>query len=176
MPVPHETDVFIVGGGPAGLAAAIAARARGLRVTVADWSRPPIEKPCGEGLMPDSLDALRQLGITIGSEHSFPFCGIRFVAPGASVSAGFPSGCGLGMRRPVLHQLLADRAAETGVQFLWGVRVTGISGDGVLVNGERVRSDGSSARTGRVRMSGGGRISTRYTVTSAASVSVATIG
>ncbi len=140
MPVPYDTDVFVVGGGPAGLAAAIAARGKGLRVTVADWSRPPIEKPCGEGLMPDSLAALRQLGITIGSEHSFPFRGIRFLAPGTSVSASFPSGCGLGMRRPVLHQLLAERAADLGVHFLWGARVSGIRSEGVVVNGGLMRS------------------------------------
>jgi menaquinone-9 beta-reductase len=42
------TDVFVIGGGPAGLAAAIAARAKGLRVTVADGGVPPIDKPCGE--------------------------------------------------------------------------------------------------------------------------------
>jgi flavin-dependent dehydrogenase len=140
MPLPYETDVFVVGGGPAGLAAAIAARSKGFRVIVADWSRPPIEKPCGEGLMPDSLTALRQLGVTIGSEHSFPFRGIRFLTRATSVSATFPSGCGLGMRRPALHQLLADRAAEAGVCFLWGARVTGISSDGVVVNGELLRS------------------------------------
>ena len=116
MPVPHETDVFVVGGGPAGLAAAIAARGRGLQVVVADWSRPPIEKPCGEGLMPDSLEALRHLGLTIGSEHSFPFRGIRFLTRATSVCASFPAGCGLGMRRTVLHQLLVDRAAELGVR------------------------------------------------------------
>lgn len=107
---------------------------------VADWSRPPIEKPCGEGLMPDSLEALRQLGVTIGSEHSFPFRGIRFLAPGTSVSASFPSGCGFGMRRPVLHQLLVDRAAATGVRFLWGARVSGISAAGALVDGRLLRS------------------------------------
>ncbi len=140
MPAPSETDVFVVGGGPAGLAAAIAARGKGLRVMVADWSRPPIEKPCGEGLMPDSLAALRQLGITIGSEHSFSFRGIRFLARGTSVSASFPSGCGLGMRRAVLHQLLADRAAEAGVRFLWGARVSGINSEGVVVNGGLFRS------------------------------------
>jgi flavin-dependent dehydrogenase len=140
MPVPNDTDVFIVGGGPAGLAAAIAARCKGLRVMVADWSLPPIEKPCGEGLMPDSLAALRQLGITIGAEHAFPFRGIRFLAPGTSASASFPSGCGLGMRRPVLHQLLADRAADAGVRFLWGARVSGINREGVVVNGGLVRS------------------------------------
>jgi len=140
MPVPHETDVFIVGGGPAGLAAAIAARGKGLQVVVADWSRPPIEKPCGEGLMPDSLEALRQLGITIGSEQAFSFRGIRFLTRATSVTASFPSGCGLGMRRTALHQLLADRAAEAGVRFLWGARVSGISGEGVAVNGGFVRS------------------------------------
>ena len=52
-----DTDVFILGGGPAGLAAAIAARQTGLRVTVADARCPPIDKVCGEGLMPDSLAA-----------------------------------------------------------------------------------------------------------------------
>ena len=74
-----ETDVLVVGGGPAGLAAAIAARAKGFRVVVADCSRPPIDKPCGEGLMPDALAALSQLGIAVRSEDSFPFRGIRFV-------------------------------------------------------------------------------------------------
>ena len=140
MPLPYETDVFVVGGGPAGLAAAIAARSKGFHVIVADWSRPPIEKPCGEGLMPDSLAALRQLGVTIGSEHSFPFRGIRFLTRATAVSATFPSGCGLGMRRPVLHQLLADRAAEAGVRFLWGARVSGIGSKGVVINGELLRS------------------------------------
>lgn len=107
---------------------------------VADWSHPPIEKPCGEGLMPDSLEALRQLGVTIGTEHSFPLRGIRFLAPGTSVSASFPSGFGLGMRRPALHQLLVDRAAETGVRFLWSARVSGISEAGAIVDGRLLRS------------------------------------
>jgi len=38
-------DVVVVGGGPVGLAAAIAARQRGLDVLVADRARPPIDKP-----------------------------------------------------------------------------------------------------------------------------------
>ena len=61
----RATDVFVIGGGPAGLAAAIAARQRGLEVVVADGARPPIDKPCGEGLMPDTLAALAQLGIDL---------------------------------------------------------------------------------------------------------------
>src|SRR4029077_963891 len=38
--VPKATDVFVVGGGPAGIAAALAARQHGLEVTVADGCRP----------------------------------------------------------------------------------------------------------------------------------------
>jgi len=56
-----ETDVFIAGGGPAGLAAAIAIRQHGLRVVVADFARPPIDKACGEGLMPNTVTALPSL-------------------------------------------------------------------------------------------------------------------
>jgi menaquinone-9 beta-reductase len=133
-----ETDVFIVGGGPAGLAAAIAAREKGLRVVVADCSRPPIEKPCGEGLMPDALTALRKLGVTVPAEHSFPFRGIRFLGSGRSVDASFPSGCGRGVRRTILHQAMLDRATEAGVSFRWGARVSGIGDAGVTVDGRVV--------------------------------------
>ena len=59
----RNTDVFVIGGGPAGLAAAIAARMRGFDVTVADGARPPIDKACGEGLMPETLAALQELGV-----------------------------------------------------------------------------------------------------------------
>ena len=56
-------SVLVIGGGPAGLAAAIAARRKGFRVRVMDAGRPPIDKACGEGLMPDALRALNQSGV-----------------------------------------------------------------------------------------------------------------
>jgi flavin-dependent dehydrogenase len=121
---PFETDVLVVGGGPAGLAAGIAARLKGFDVVVADAARPPIDKACGEGLMPDSIAALRRLGIAIGPDHGFPIRGIRFLGDGASTQADFPSECGFGMRRTRLHQMLADRAMELGVRLQWGTRVT----------------------------------------------------
>jgi len=61
--LPGKTEVFVVGGGPAGLAAAIAARQRGFEVVVADSAQPPIDKACGEGLMPDGVAALARLGV-----------------------------------------------------------------------------------------------------------------
>ena len=133
--VPKCTDVFVVGGGPAGLAAAIAARLKGFDVVVADVRQPPIDKPCGEGLMPDSFAALRRLGVRLDLDQSFPFRGIRFHGAGVSVAAAFPGEPGVGIRRTCLHELLIDRASEVGVSMLWGTRVNGLSGETVLLDG-----------------------------------------
>ena len=133
-----ETDVLIAGGGPAGLAAAIAAGRQGLRVLVADLAKPPIDKACGEGLMPDSLQALAQLGITLDGADTAIFRGIRFLGANSSVEALFPNGIGRGIRRTLLHQLLLQRATEVGVQFAWETRVETSAGK-LTLNGEPVR-------------------------------------
>ena len=121
-----DFDVFVIGGGPAGLAAAIAAAQRGLRVAVADAWGPGIDKACGEGLMPDSVEALGALGVTIPPEAGHPFPGLRFLGSGVAVDARFPSGTGLGVRRTVLHDLLSVEAARSGVEMLWKTRVVGL--------------------------------------------------
>ena len=120
--------IFVVGGGPAGLAAAIAARLKGFEVTVADAAQPPIDKACGEGLMPDSHHALRRLGIAFDSEQSFAFRGIRFIGAGGTVAAEFPREPGIAVRRIRLHQLLIDRAEELGVNLLWRTPVRDLHG------------------------------------------------
>jgi menaquinone-9 beta-reductase len=122
----ESTDVFVVGGGPAGLAAAIAARQKGLRVIVADGSVPPIDKSCGEGMMPETLAVLESLGVKFDRGTGQSFRGITFIQNGVQVSADFPRGPGIGLRRPVLHERLVARAEECGVQFLWKTTVTGI--------------------------------------------------
>ena len=95
----HKTDVVVVGGGPAGLAAAIAARLQGLQVVVLEAAHPPIDKVCGEGVMPEALTALRRLGVHITPEHGTPLVGLRFVDGARSVDACFPAGIGVGVRR-----------------------------------------------------------------------------
>jgi flavin-dependent dehydrogenase len=147
-----ETDVFVVGGGPAGLAAAIAARNRGFSVTVADIARPPIDKACGEGIMPDGLAALRKFGVNIPLEVAAPFQGIRFLDDESTVQARFAQSPGLGLRRTKLHEILITRAAEAGIDMHWGARVTRLTPDGVTINETRVRcrwvvgADGQSSR------------------------------
>jgi flavin-dependent dehydrogenase len=136
----EKTQVFVVGGGPAGLAVAIAARQQGLEVMVADGARPPIDKACGEGLMPDGRAALRRLGVDIPAESSHTFRGIRFVSGGLSVEAAFPAEPGIGLRRTVLHRLMVDRAESLGVRLLWQTPVTGLREEGVDLGKCHVRS------------------------------------
>jgi len=154
--VPGATDVFVIGGGPAGLAAAIAARQRGFGVLVADGAQPPIDKACGEGLLPDGLAALERLGIQVPLAGSQPFRGIRFASAAISAEALFPgSGYGVTVRRTTLHRLMIERAEQLGAGLLWRTAVTGISADGVHL-GDRVVSarwivgaDGSLSRVRR---------------------------
>ena len=136
----QATDVFVIGGGPAGLAAAIAARRRGFDVIVADRSEPPIDKACGEGIMPDGVAAARALGISLEAAGARPFRGIRFCERDLAVEAPFPQGVGLGMRRTALHELMVEHAAQAGVRMMWGTSVTGLDRDGVRVAGELLRA------------------------------------
>lgn len=146
------TDVFVVGGGPAGLAAAIAARRRGLEVVLADAAIPPQDKACGEGLMPDGVAAARALDIDLDPLRSYPFRGIRFCGQTGHVAADFPNGTGFGIRRTVLHRALVEHAERAGVRMMWGRRVEGIGDGGVRLSGETVRArfvvgaDGSRSR------------------------------
>ena len=136
----NTTDVLIIGGGPAGLATAIAARQRGFDVVVADGAQPPIDKPCGEGLMPDGRDALQTLGIEIPAQDSHPFRGIRFVSGNLSVHADFPNGFGIGVRRTVLHRIMIERAEALGIDLLWQTPVTGLHANGAQLGDRAVRA------------------------------------
>jgi menaquinone-9 beta-reductase len=133
---PARPDLFVIGGGPAGLATAIAARLSGLTVRLADARVPPVDKACGEGIMPDGVAILRSLGVTIPPEHAFCFGGIRYVQDGVEAEARFRRGrTGLAVRRTVLHEALRRRAEDLGVELSWGARVSSLHPDGVVVAG-----------------------------------------
>jgi geranylgeranyl reductase family protein len=66
-----EFDVIVVGAGPAGASAAVAARLRGARVLLLDRSDFPRDKACGDGIAPHAVDVLEGLGVT-GITDGYP--------------------------------------------------------------------------------------------------------
>jgi len=122
-----DVDVAVIGGGPVGLATAIRARMAGFRVRLLDRRRPPIDKPCGEGLMPEGVAALGTLGVDT-QELGRRFTGIRYIDGDLDATGLFPGEAGLGIRRLKLHEMLASRAASLAVDLGWGVKVEGIDG------------------------------------------------
>jgi flavin-dependent dehydrogenase len=149
-----HTDVVIVGGGPAGLTTAIAARLKGFEVVILDGARPPLDKACGEGLMPDGVAVLESLGVDIQAVSSRPFRGIRYLDDELSAEGVFPGAPGLGVRRTELHGALRRRAESLGVDLRWGVRVRGIAADGFETDHGVVRGRwlvGADGRVSRVR-------------------------
>jgi menaquinone-9 beta-reductase len=152
----NSTDVFVIGGGPAGLAAAIAARQQGLRVVVADGAKPPIDKACGEVLMPDAIRALERLGVALPAADACQLRGVRFLSSGLSVETVFPSGSsGLSIRRTTLHRIMSERATALGTDMLWQTAVTGISSHEVRLGERSIRTrwvvgaDGGNSRVRR---------------------------
>jgi flavin-dependent dehydrogenase len=134
-------DVAVFGGGPAGLAAALALRQRGFRVALYDAQHPPIDKACGEGLMPEAVRLLRGFGVALDERDGASFGGISFHDAHASAYATFRGDRGLGVRRTHLQEQMARRAAEMGVALHWGAVVQALAGDGFASAGARIPAD-----------------------------------
>lgn len=112
-----DADVLVVGGGPVGLAVAIEARLAGLEVVVVEPRETPIDKACGEGLMPGALPLLHRLGV---DPPGMALAGVRYADGSGCVEHRFRGSPGRGVRRTVLHAALAARAADVGVERVAG--------------------------------------------------------
>ncbi|MGW5902972.1 NAD(P)/FAD-dependent oxidoreductase [Streptomyces althioticus] len=127
----RTTDLLVVGGGPAGLATALHAARAGLDTAVAEPRPAPVDKACGEGLMPGAVRALTALGL---HAPGHPLTGIRYVQGPRRVEAAFRRGEGRGVRRTDLYTVLHRAVLDAGVPVL-PLRVDGVrqDADGVTV-------------------------------------------
>ena len=130
-----DLDVLVVGGGPIGLAAAMEAHLGGLSVAICEPRPAPVDKACGEGLMPGAVRALDRLGI---HPPGLTFAGIRYVDGDLAVEHRFRTGRGLGVRRTELHGALASRVSDLDIEVI-PERVAMITqdADGVSIPGGR---------------------------------------
>ena len=132
-----DADLLVAGGGPVGLATALYATRAGLRVVVAEPRPAPIDKACGEGLMPAAVRALDGLGVAVPGR---PFRGIAYRDERRVAVADFRDGCGRGVARQALHAALHERAVAAGVGFV-AARIGEVTQDA-----DGVRAGGLTAR------------------------------
>src|SRR5262249_14602194 len=123
-------DVLVAGAGPAGVAAALTAARHGLDVVLLDRAHFPRDKPCGEGLLPNALEALARLRL-LGRVRQIacPLEAIAFEVGDASARAPIEA---LGVERRRLDALLVEAArAELTV-------LEGVAAEAPILEGKRV--------------------------------------
>jgi len=74
----EQRDLLIIGGGPAGSAAAIVAARAGVRVTLFEKGPHERDKVCGDGLTPRAVAALEELKVDYSAAHRID--GLRMIA------------------------------------------------------------------------------------------------
>lgn len=115
-------DVIVVGAGPAGCAAAIHLSRKGCRVLVLERAQQPQHKTCGDGLLPDALKVLADLGVgeqVRGAGLCLAECEVT--APGGrTLRLKLPS---VTLQRQNLHHILQQEALRCGTELMTGEAV-----------------------------------------------------
>jgi len=143
---PERYDLAVIGGGPAGAAAAIRAARGGARVVVFEKGRHGRDKICGDGLTPRAVGALRDLDISVEEAHRID--GLRMIAGRQRRELPWPAhgrfpAHGAVWPRRRLDTHLIDVAAEAGAEVVFetealpvleGDRVVGVEAGGRRVD------------------------------------------
>lgn len=129
MSISDSYDVAIIGGGLAGLAAAIQCAKTGHSTIVFEKGKYPFHKVCGEYVSLESWNFLRELGLPL-QEMNLPLIDtLVLTAPdGTMFTTKLPQG-GFGISRYQLDLLLAGIAKQKGVTLLEETRVDEVSFD-----------------------------------------------
>lgn len=122
-------DVLVVGGGPAGCAAAYWSARAGHDVLLLERATHPRERVCGDALTPVAVGELVAMGCDPIAARWHRHRGLRITAHGRSLEVPWPQGeqwpdYGVVARRPRLDALLAARAQAAGARLLTGMEVT----------------------------------------------------
>ena len=112
-------DVLVVGAGPSGSAAAIAASRRGLSTLLIDASPHRRDKTCGDGLTPRAVATLKRLGLE-ATLPAYRNKGLKLHGFGGDVVAPWPEGPfgveGSASPRAVFDAALVDAVRDAGAE------------------------------------------------------------
>lgn len=125
-------DVAVVGGGPAGAAAAVTLARAGREVVLVDKARFPRDKTCGDGLTTSALRQLERLGLDPAAVPSWQAVDDVAISPpsGRQVRFRLPADRGLYAavaRRVELDEAVLDLARGAGATVLDSHACTGAS-------------------------------------------------
>jgi flavin-dependent dehydrogenase len=122
-------DLAIIGGGPAGTAAAITAARRGAHVLLLERGRFPRQKVCGEFISPEGVALLAGLGLEDLVRRALRIAHARIFAE-TSVAEAALSPPAAAISRYELDQALWRRAAECGADCRELLEARAITGSG----------------------------------------------
>ncbi|SCG74847.1 geranylgeranyl reductase family [Micromonospora echinaurantiaca] len=132
-----EFDVVVVGAGPAGAAAALAARRSGARVLLLDRADFPRDKACGDGVAAHALDVLADLGVPDAVAGYPPLPALRLVGPGGGAVARALPRPAHTVPRSVFDARLVSAAVAAGARLRrHAVRRVEVRADRVVLDGE----------------------------------------
>ncbi len=149
MSHPQQTDVLVVGAGPAGSAAAAWAARDGLDVVLADAAVFPRDKTCGDGLTPRAVHELGRLGLEDWLRVRATNRGLRAHGFGQTLHLPWPGGSlpswGSAVPRTELDDHLRTTAIKAGAHAVDKMRALDVRRDGDRVS-HVVFSDGATTR------------------------------
>jgi menaquinone-9 beta-reductase len=118
----ERADVLVIGGGPAGAAAAARLAGSGLRVVLCERQAEPRPQVCGEYVSAAAAAELDQLGLAPSGLGGRRLTRARIWAQGSTVAAGLPA-AGHGLSRARLDRSLLAQARRCGADVRTGVAV-----------------------------------------------------
>jgi len=153
----RDVAALIVGGGPAGAAAAVALAHGGRRALVLEKTRETGDALCGGFLSWRTLDTLAALGIAADQLSPRPITRVRILHRDRVAEARLPRPA-LAVSRRRLDTLLLDAARAAGAGVERGVAVREMDGrDVVLADGARIAGDALLLASGKHDVRGAAR-------------------
>ena len=122
----NGVETIIVGGGPAGAAAAIRLAAAGSEALLIERHAEPHHKVCGEFLSIETQDIVRRLGVDCGAQGAVSIESVSIHAGKGTASASLPFRA-LSLSRRQLDAALLDRAQQSGAKLKRGVSVQAVT-------------------------------------------------
>ncbi len=145
-----DTEVLVIGGGPAGAAAAYWLARYGHDVTVVEKKAFPREKTCGDGLTPRAVKQLLDMGLDAELGRFHRFRGLRATGMGRELELEWPPhpvypSYGYVVRRRELDTFVAANAERAGARILQGHDAVRPLIDRGFVRGAAVQREGDGA-------------------------------